>query len=402
MDRAARLIRPEPGWQAEPVTFETLWGELDPVGRAPSGGYRRFAWTREDLTLREWFAAAAADRGLDVVEDRAGNQWAWWGSPDDDGPGVVAGSHLDSVPDGGAFDGPLGVVSALCAVDALRERGFTPSRPIGVVNFGDEEGARFGVACAGSRLLTGALAPSRALALTDNDGLPMAEALQAVGRAAPAADPEALRRIGVFVELHVEQGRGLIELDAPVGVGTGIWPHGRWRVDFEGEANHAGTTRMADRRDPMLDYARLVLAAREVAERHGAVATCGKIRVEPNGVNAIPSRVTAWIDARAPQPEAVRRVMAQLPPSTEESWTDETLFDDVLRARISGVLGDPPRLSTGAGHDAGVLSGQGIPSAMLFVRNPTGISHSPAEFAERADCLAGVEALTAVLQDLAT
>jgi len=205
----------------------------------------------------------------------------------------------------------------------------------------------------------------------------------------------------VFVELHVEQGLGLIELDAPVGVGTGIWPHGRWRVEFAGEANHAGTTRMADRRDPMLDYARLVLAAREVAERHGAVATCGKVRVEPNGVNAIPSRVTVWIDARAPRADAVKRVIAQLPPSTEESWTDEAVFDDVLRARISGLLGDPPRLSTGAGHDAGVLAGKGIPTAMLFVRNPTGVSHSPAEFAERADCLAGVEALTAVLHDLA-
>jgi N-carbamoyl-L-amino-acid hydrolase len=306
------------------------------------------------------------------------------------------------VPDGGAFDGPLGVVSALCAVDALRDKRFVPSRPIGVVNFGDEEGARFGVACAGSRLLTGALAPSRALALRDNDGASMADALRTVGRDAPAADPEALRRVGVFVELHVEQGLGLIELDAPVGVGTGIWPHGRWRVEFAGEANHAGTTRMADRRDPMLDYARLVLAAREVAERHGAVATCGKVRVEPNGVNAIPSRVTAWIDARAPRAEAVKRVIAQLPPSTEESWTDETVFDDVLRARISGVLGDPPRLSTGAGHDAGVLASKGIPTAMLFVRNPTGVSHSPAEFAERADCLAGVEALTAVLHDLAS
>ncbi len=133
------------------------------IGRHPgTGGYRRFAWTREDADLREWFAGEAAARGLDVVDDRAGNLWAWWGDPDraladGTGPGVVLGSHLDSVPDGGAFDGPLGVVSALAAVDALRHRGFTPARPLGVALFGDEEGARFGVACAGSRLLTGAL-----------------------------------------------------------------------------------------------------------------------------------------------------------------------------------------------------------------------------------------------------
>jgi len=383
------------------VSFDALWADLDPLGRVPSGGYRRFAWTGADLTLREWFVGAAAARGLDLVVDRAGNQWAWWGSPDADGPGVVAGSHLDSVPDGGAFDGPLGVVSALCAVDALRSRGFVPSRPIGVVNFTDEEGARFGVACAGSRLLTGSLSAPRALGLRDNDGVSMAEALRSVGRGPVSADPEALRRVGVFVELHVEQGRGLVDLEAPVALGSAIWPHGRWRVELVGEANHAGTTRLADRHDPMLDYARLVLAARSAAERHGAVATCGKVLVEPNGVNAIPSRVTAWLDARAPSADAVRQLVADLPASIEESWTDETAFDLDLRNRLGTLLGGVPTLSTGAGHDAGILASKGIPTAMLFVRNPTGISHSPAEFAERDDCLAGVEALTAVLQDLA-
>jgi beta-ureidopropionase / N-carbamoyl-L-amino-acid hydrolase len=384
------------------VSFDTLWADLAPVGRLPSGGYGRFAWTSADLTLREWFAAAALARGLDLVEDRAGNQWAWWGTPSADEPGVVAGSHLDSVPDGGAFDGPLGVVSAFCAVDALRSKGFVPSRPIGVVNFADEEGARFGIACAGSRLLTGGLAPERALALRDSDGVSMAEALRAAGREDPAPDPEAVSRVGAFVELHVEQGRGLVDLGAAIGVGTAIWPHGRWRVELVGEANHAGTTRLADRHDPMLDYARLVLAARDAAERQGAVATCGKVRVEPNGVNAIPSRVTAWVDARAPRADAVRRVIASLgAPAAEESWTDETEFDRPLRERVAAVLGDPMELGTGAGHDAGILAGKGIPAAMLFVRNPTGVSHSPAEFAEHADCLAGVEALTAVLQDLA-
>ena len=384
------------------MSFDALWADLAPVGRLPSGGYGRFAWTAADLTLREWFAAAASERGLDLVEDRAGNQWAWWGTPSADEPGVAAGSHLDSVPDGGAFDGPLGVVSAFCAVDALRSKGFVPSRPIGVVNFADEEGARFGIACAGSRLLTGGLAPEQAMALRDTDGVTMAEALRAAGRDDPAPDPEAVRRVAAFVELHVEQGRGLVDLGAPIGVGTAIWPHGRWRVELVGEANHAGTTRLADRHDPMLDYARLVLAARDAAERHGAVATCGKVRVEPNGVNAIPSRVTAWVDARAPRADAVHRVIASLgAPATEESWMDETEFDRPLRERLAAVLGHPTELGTGAGHDAGILAGTGIPAAMLFVRNPTGVSHSPAEFAEHADCLAGVEALTAVLQDLA-
>jgi N-carbamoyl-L-amino-acid hydrolase len=389
------------------VTFDALWSALQPIGRAVSGGYRRFAWTAEDQLLREWFAAEAAARGLDVLVDRGGNQWAWWGDPDRV-PGVATGSHLDSVPDGGAFDGPLGVVSAFCAVDALRAQGFVPGRPIGVVNFADEEGARFGVACVGSRLLTGQLDPARVLGLRDGSGLELAAVIRLpthhVGR-----DDDALRRIRTFVELHVEQGQGLVRVGAPVGVGRGIWPHGRWRFDLPGEANHAGTTALAERHDPMLGYARLVLAARGAAERHDALATCGKVTVVPNGVNAIPSHVTAWLDARAPSETAVRAVVAELAAAaradggtvSEESWTGDTSFDTTLRVRAAWLLGDAPVLGTGAGHDAGILAAAGIRAGMIFVRNPSGVSHSPAEFAERPDCLAGVSALTAVLADLA-
>ncbi len=388
------------------MTFDRLWDDLAPVGRERStGGYRRFAWTPADGTLREWFAGEAAARGLDLVTDRAGNQWAWWGDPDRSGPGVVVGSHLDSVPDGGAFDGPLGVVSALLTIDALRAAGVRPARPVGVVNFGDEEGARFGIACAGSRMVTGALARDRALGLRDGDGTSMAEAMSAAGfdPAQVGRDEETLGRVGRFVELHVEQGRGLIDLGRPVAVGTGIWPHGRWRMEFAGEANHAGTTRLEDRHDPMLDYAAAVLQARQLAGKYGIVATCGKVAVEPNGVNAIPSRVRGWLDARGADAGAVRALVAELSDGRdvrEESWTAATPFDPALSDRCAAVLGDAPRLASGAGHDAGILAAAGVATAMLFVRNPTGVSHSPAEFAERDDCLQGVEALTAVVTDL--
>jgi len=390
------------------VTFDQLWDDLAPVGRSGStGGYRRYAWTPADATLREWFAAQAAARGLDLVTDRAGNQWAWWGDPDVSGPGVAVGSHLDSVPDGGAFDGPLGVVSGLLAIDALRASGVRPARPVGVVNFGDEEGARFGIACAGSRMVTGTLPRDRALSLRDGDGTTMAEAMTAAGHdpAHVGRDAETLRRVGCFVELHVEQGRGLIDLGRPVAVGTAIWPHGRWRMEFAGEANHAGTTRLEDRHDPMLDYAAAVLRARELARKHGIVATCGKVAVEPNGVNAIPSRVRGWLDARGADASAVRALVAELSQGREvheESWTPATPFDTALSDRCAAVLDGAPRLASGAGHDAGVLAEAGVATAMLFVRNPTGISHSPAEFAERDDCLRGVEALTAVVTDLVT
>ncbi len=395
------------------MRFDELWSALQPIGRDPrSGGYRRFAWSAEDAALREWFAGEAGRRGLGLVVDRVGNQWAWWGDPDEAArvgrAGVVAGSHLDSVPDGGAYDGPLGVLSAFAAIDALRDRGIRPGRPIGVVNFVDEEGARFGIACAGSRLLTGALAPERAKGLTDADGVTMAEAMAAAGRPVEdlGRDGDTLARVGTFVELHVEQGRALVDLGRPVAVGSSIWPHGRWRLDLLGEANHAGTTRLVDRHDPMLSLAAVISSARDSAEQHGCVATVGKVRVEPNGVNAIPSRVTAWLDARGPHEGPVRAVVeavgsvAGVPPD-EESFTPDTVFDASLAARIATLLGEAPRLGTGAGHDAGILAAAGIPTAMLFVRNPTGVSHSPAEYAEPDDCIAGVEALAQVLEDLA-
>jgi beta-ureidopropionase / N-carbamoyl-L-amino-acid hydrolase len=379
--------------------------DLAHLGRARSGGYRRFAWTREDAELRDWFTGEAKARGLDVATDRAGNLVAWWGDPDADGPGVVTGSHLDSVPDGGAFDGPLGVVGAFGALDALRADGIRPARPLGVACFGDEEGARFGVACAGSRILTGALTAERAAGLADADGVSMAEAVARAGHAPLGPDPEALARIGTFVELHVEQGRALADLGRAVAVGTAIHPHGRWRLDLAGRADHAGTTRLVDRDDPMLTFARVVLAARAAAERHGAVATCGKVQVAPNGVNAIPSHVTAWLDARGEDAERVRAVVADVAEVggalTEESWTDRTPFDPALGARLATLLDDAPLLATGAGHDAGVLAAAGVPTAMLYVRNPTGISHSPDEHAEDADCAAGIAALTAVLRELA-
>ncbi len=411
-------------------SFDNLWDPLLPIGRDQrTGGYRRFAWSAADREARDWFHQAAAARGLPVEVDRNGNLWAWWGDPRPDS--VVTGSHLDSVPDGGPFDGPLGVVSAFCAIDLLRARDTggpregRGHRSVAVVCFADEEGARFGVACMGSRLLTGVLDPHQARRLTDADGISLADALRASGHDPDelGRDDEALSRIGAFVELHIEQGRALADLDSAVAIGEGIWPHGRWRFDFTGRADHAGTTRLADRHDPTLAYARTILDARKHAERLGALATFGKVVVEPNGTNAIPSLVRAWLDARAPDEATVEKLVSALATASgaavdRESWSPEVEFDPSLRARLADVVAaltqpastspeaaPPPHrptvpiLATGAGHDAGILAPI-APTGMLFVRNPTGVSHSPHEHADRADCLAGVAALAAVLQDL--
>ena len=410
---------PLPRSKGNPASFVSMWADLVDIGRSPTtGGYRRFALTPEDGQLREWFEQEATRRGLDLMVDRAGNQWAWWGNPDFGGPGIATGSHLDSVPDGGAFDGPLGVVSAFAALDLLALQGINLSRPIGIACFSDEEGSRFGVACSGSRVLTGALDPDRARALTDQKGMSYADAMAWAGRAPHllAADPEALARIDTFVELHVEQGLGLIECKAPVGVASEIWPHGRWRFTFTGRADHAGTTGMSHRADPMLTYAVTVLAANKQARSRGARATFGRVTVAPNGPNAIPSQVIAWLDARAEAPDTLDALVTELRrQATERAERDGTTvevtvesssgmvsFDVPLRDRLAAVLGGAPVLPTAAGHDAGVLSAAGIPTAMLFVRNPTGISHSPEEHAELGDCAAGVRALADVLRDLAS
>ncbi|MCX2971173.1 MULTISPECIES: allantoate amidohydrolase [Streptomyces] len=393
-----------------------MWRELAPVGRsAETGGYRRYAWTPADADCRAWFQAEAMARGLSYETDRNGNQWAWLGDPAA-GDAVVTGSHLDSVPDGGAFDGPLGVVSAFAALDELKARGARCARPVAVVNFGDEEGARFGLACTGSRLTAGQLAPEAARELRDADGVTLARAMERAGYDPEAIgpDPERLARVGAFVELHVEQGRALADTPHPVGVASAIWPHGRWRFDFGGEANHAGTTRIADRRDPMLAYAHTVLAAREQAAAAGALATFGKVAVDPGGVNAIASRVRGWLDSRAPDEETLARVVTAVERAAtgharaegvdvgvvRESFTPVVEFAHPLRDRVAARLGGAPVLPTGAGHDAGILAAA-VPTAMLFVRNPTGVSHSPAEQATEDDCLAGVGALADVLEDLA-
>ncbi|MCQ4085119.1 allantoate amidohydrolase [Streptomyces sp. RB6PN25] len=394
-----------------------MWRELLPVGREPrSGGYRRYAWSDADAECRAWFREQAEARGLAYEVDRNGNQWAWLGDPSE-GDAVVTGSHLDSVPDGGAFDGPLGVVSSFAALDELRARESAPRRPVGIVNFGDEEGARFGLACVGSRLTAGQLSPEAARELRDADGVSLPEAMERAGYdpAAIGPDPERLARIGAFVELHVEQGRALDLSGDPVGIASAIWPHGRWRFDFRGEANHAGTTRLDDRRDPMLTYATTVLAARKKARLAGALATFGKVAVEPNGVNAIPSLVRGWLDSRAADEETLAAVVEEIERAatergsrdgvdvtvTRESFTPVVEFEHALRDHVAKLLGPPvPVLPTGAGHDAGILSAS-VPTAMLFVRNPTGVSHSPAEAAAEDDCLAGVTALADVLEGLA-
>ena len=390
------------------LTFEQMWADLAPIGRGRSGGYFRQAFTTADDEAVSWFRSECERRGLRVDMDGFGNVVAW--CPGGDGPSVVTGSHLDSVVDGGAFDGPLGVVSSLAAVDLLRERRVVLSRPLGIAVFREEEGSRFPLACLGSRLATGATSWAEVRRLADREGTRLGDVVEG------ESGSTLLSGVGTFVELHVEQGRDLVQRGAAIGVASGIWPHGRYRFDVRGEANHAGTTRMADRRDPMLTYAMTVLAANKQARVSDQRATFGRVAVQPNGTNAVPAAVTGWLDARASSSDALVELVADIERLaveraardgtdlvvTAESVTRGVEFDVDLAARVSSLGRSEawPLIPTAAGHDAGVLSAAGIPTVMLFVRNPTGISHSPEESADLTDCLAGVSALADVLEEL--
>lgn len=396
--------------------FESLWSDLAGVGRDRiRGGFSRHLFDDADLQLREWFVAQAHKRGLEVETDRNGNLWAWWGAPGPDA--VITGSHLDSVPGGGAFDGPLGVVSALLAVDELKVRGIVPTRPFAVACFIEEEGGRFGLPCLGSRLLTGAADADKVRRLHDRDGHSVADAFRRGGLdpALIGPDPERLAQLGVFVELHVEQGR-LLHAAAPsatIGVGSEIVAHGRWRISVTGEGNHAGTTVAADRHDPMIPAAAAILAARRaLLTRPGAVATVGRIEPVPGGTNVIASQVDTWLDARylgttetaALVDEVVAAVREEAAMEGcevtvhRESLSPRVVFDPGVGMDLARLL-NAPVVPTGAGHDAGVLADH-LPTAMIFVRNPTGISHAPGEHAETDDCLTGVQALADALESL--
>lgn len=403
-----------------PANANDLLAEIADIGAdAERGGYTRPVFSPAELELRSWFETHARARGLDVETDGNGIIWAWWDVPGAERRGtIVTGSHLDSVPGGGNFDGPLGVASALAAVDLLRERGVVPRHPLALAVFPEEEGSRFGVACLGSRLLAGVVASETVRALTDEGGRTYADVAAEAGfdPSVIGADPARLAGIAAFVELHVEQGRGLADLDQPVALAGAIIAHGRWHLRIEGRGDHAGATRMADRQDPVVVAAETIRSLRaHTLVVDDARGTVGRIKVTPGGTNVIASAVDVWMDVRHRDEEAVRRIVSEVSAATgraadaegctvvvtEQSFSSTVSFDAGLRSRMQQVLPDAPVLDTGAGHDAGVLSDV-IPTGMLFVRNPTGSSHTPAETAGPEDVTAGVHALAAVLEDLLT
>jgi N-carbamoyl-L-amino-acid hydrolase len=390
--------------------YRRLFAELAAIGRGP-GGWNRMAWGPGEDAARDWFSAAATALGLEIVQDPASNLWAVEPGGGE-GPFDAVGSHLDSVADGGAFDGALGVVTGLVAVEAARRAGGAP-RPLAVGAMVDEEGPRFGAAIFGSRALCGELAVDEVLARTDPDGHVLHDlaALRGVTAETVRASPFFLPRVSSWVEVHVEQGRRLVDVPARLGVATALAARERWRCTLRGLSDHAGTAAMEGRRDALVPAARAVLAAQELARAEpGAVATVGRISALPGSTNQVPGEARLSLDVRALEQEALQRVRdgvlaAAEAEGVEADWELESadpgcVFDSALREALHEAARAEDQaavdLAAYAGHDAGVLA-RHLPAAMLFVRNPTGISHNPAESASEEDCLAACAVLARVL-----
>lgn len=387
--------------------------ELGGVGKAPSGGVTRLGLSREEEAARELVAGWLRARGARVRRDEAANLLARIGG---DGAPIVVASHLDSVPDGGRFDGALGVLCAIELVDALADAGVAHP-PLEVVAWTDEEGARFGVGLFGSAAAYGRL-PAGITSRADGAGVTIAEALHELGF---RGEPNRARRPAdrAYFEIHIEQGPTLEQRALPLGVVSSIVGITHARVTVEGAQGHAGTTPMEGRADALVAAAELVVALEAAARHHPpSVATVGEIAALPGAKNVVPGRCTFSIDVRAPEDvvrhevvetfearlrwvEAERRVRTSVDVLSDVPAVPlDGRLRDALRQACREVGVEAPELVSGAGHDAQNAALVGVPSAMLFVRSRNG-SHNPAEDASAEDAALAVQALLLAIERVA-
>ena len=373
--------------------------ELGEIGKTPEGGVWRSSFSESDMEARRWYLARLEEAGLRHWTDAAGNIYARLG---DGSPSVVAGSHLDSVPNGGRFDGALGVMAAFECLCRIKEQGVRTKSPVEAVAFTDEEG-RFG-GFVGSFAVIGTLPYEEIQRRRDLRGLPLADAMRQVG-----LDPEKIgearrepRDIKAYVELHIEQGPLLESLNIPIGVVQGIVAGSRTWITFHGRADHAGTTPMAMRKDALLGAAEFSLRVRDMVLNLGSastVGTVGALEVKPGGSNIVPESAFLTLDLRDISWDVLQRLLEHvrvLAHEIAEKWGLEVTVERMrlsepaqmsphLQAVIDEVARDlglkTHRMNSGAGHDAQVMA-KITDSGMIFVPSRHGRSHSPAEFTD--------------------
>ena len=375
----------------------------------------RLGLSADEQRARDLVGGWLSAKGAIVRRDAAANVFARFG---DEGETILVGSHLDSVPEGGRFDGALGVLCAVEALESLVEAKTKLRRPVEVVAWADEEGARFGVGLFGSTAAFGRL--GRGVGdRRDRDGVSIADALRALGE---RGDPAAARRdpteLAAYLELHIEQGPRLDAAGLPLGVVSGIVGIYHARVTIRGRADHAGATVMTARADALAAASEIVLAVERIARgRSDSVGTVGEIRVRPGAKNVVPGECVFSLDLRAARDHdgLVREVLASVTSIASaravEASVDElarvpvTALDprirDVLKRATRSVGVDAPELVSGAGHDAQNPALSGVPTGMIFVRS-TGGSHTPREFASVDDAAPGAQALANAIKELAS
>ena len=384
-----------------------LLAGLEPIGRS-NGGTTRLAWTPEHEDAEAWFAETAARVGLRAERDPAGNLWA---CPEEPGPWWAAGSHLDSVREGGRYDGALGVAAGFAIAAAS-------AAPLAVLAFADEEGARFNTPTFGSRALAGTLDIDDVLSRVDDGGVTLADAMRAAGTD-PAGLQDApgwLGRLRGLLELHIDQSTDVAEQAVPASVVSGLAARMRVQVELVGAADHAGTTRTDARRDALLAAARLIVRSDELAGPE-MVATAGRMLVEPNAPTTVPARVRLWLDARAARPAEVDAWWSGLQAAADElraatgvevratvaSVNPGTSFDPEVRRALTRAAErtglQAAEVVCFAGHDAGVIA-QRRPAGMVLVRNPAGVSHAPDEDVSLEDAAAAAAIQQAALEAL--
>jgi len=389
--------------------------DLASIGAIDGGGCARLALTDEDAAGRDLVVGWMHELGMTVTTDVIGNVIGTWnvgaGSP------VMTGSHIDTVRTGGKYDGNLGVLAGLEVIQTLQESSYTPSRPISVGIFTNEEGSRYAPDMLGSLVYVGGLAIEEALNIVGIDGSRVGEELERIGyngaTPCPGLAPHA------FVELHIEQGPVLEKTNVVIGAVTGVQGISWQEVTITGQSNHAGTTPMSMRRDPSFVAAKIAVFLRDLADRYAGhqVCTVGKVDLFPNLINVIPAKAVMTLDVRNTEEEILQRAENEITEFITSLALEENVaitsrqlarFEpvvfhpqviDLVESAAMALAPSVTRMPSGAGHDAQMFA-RVCPSAMIFVPSVEGISHNPAEFTSPQDLVLGANILLQVLVDL--
>jgi len=389
--------------------IEKQINDLSEFTSTPGEGTTRLTYSKEDLLTRNYIKNKMMEYGLTVQEDGFGNIFGKLEGTLKDAPSVLLGSHFDSVPNGGAYDGPAGVIVALEVAALFAENQLTPKYPLEIVALIEEEGARFGGGLMGSRGIVGTLSEESFKNLKDKDGITTIEAMSKIGLDFTLPKRRNPNSIKAFLELHIEQGPILEEKNIPIGVVEAIVGLTQFEVTIEGKAGHAGTTPMDRRTDALVAAAQIIsqLPSFAIEEGEGTVITTGRLDVLPNGANVIPNKVVFSVDIRSSKEEHINNVIRRMKELIESyqvqgihTTAEQLLYmppkilsneiKDLLKNKSSDLEIPYCSIDSGAGHDAMVFSDV-TDVGMLFVPSKAGLSHCPEEWSDARHLANGVQ-----------